>query len=119
MRKRNVHLQLWLSPKESQRLKELVKKSGLAQSAYLRHLINGLVPNDEPPPDYYAMMQELYRVGNSLHQIALAAHTLNVIDAQNYDHTVSLFKQTVETIINAVIRPRSMAYPQRKDRGVK
>ena len=25
---------------------------------------------DAPPPDYYAMMQQLYRIGNNLNQIA-------------------------------------------------
>ena len=44
---------------------------------------------DAPPPDYYAMMQQLYRIGNNLNQIAQKAHTLNVIDVQRYDTAVS------------------------------
>lgn len=35
------------------------------------------------------MMQQLYRIGNNLNQIAQKAHTLNVIDVQRYDTAVS------------------------------
>ena len=31
------------------------------------------------------MMRELYRIGNSLNQVAQKAHTLNVVDVQRYD----------------------------------
>ena len=49
MRKRNVHIQLWLSETEAARLQRLVKRSGLSREAYLRHLIGGVVPQDIPP----------------------------------------------------------------------
>ena len=80
MRNRNIRIQLWLNKKEADRLDKSVKKSGLSREAYLRHLINGLVPPEAPPPDYYSMMRELYRIGNNLNQIAVKAHTLGVID---------------------------------------
>ena len=85
MRKRNVHIQFWLDRKEAEILNKKVKRSGLSMSVYLRHLINGVVPQDAPPPDYYAMMRELYRIGNNLNQIAQKAHILNAVDAQRYD----------------------------------
>ncbi|MCQ4638671.1 plasmid mobilization relaxosome protein MobC, partial [Anaerovorax odorimutans] len=59
MRKRNIALLFRLNRKEAELLNKKVKKSGLSREAYLRHLVNGLLPNDAPPPDYYAMMQEL------------------------------------------------------------
>ena len=65
-----------------------VKKSGLNREAYLRQLISGVVPRDAPPPDYYAMMRELLKIGNNLNQIAQKAHVLNVVDAQRYDQEV-------------------------------
>lgn len=60
MRKRNVHIQFWLDKKEAEAFQKKVKKSGLSREAYLRHLVNGLEPQDAPPPDYYAMMRELH-----------------------------------------------------------
>lgn len=106
MRKRNVHIQFWLDKKEAEKLEKRVRRSGLSREAYLRHLISGLVPCDSPPPDYYAMMRELYRIGNSLNQIAQKAHMLGVIDTYRYDASVRLFEEAVKGITEAVILPK-------------
>ena len=63
MRKRNVHVQFWLDKKEAEAFNKKVKRSGLSREAYLRHLVNGLVPQDAPPPAYYDFMRELHRIG--------------------------------------------------------
>ena len=106
MRKRNVHIQFWLDKKEAETLRKKAKHSGLSSAAYVRHLINGVVPQDAPPPDYYAMMQQLYRIGNNLNQIAQKAHTLNVIDVQRYDAAVTQFEAAMKEITEAVVCPR-------------
>jgi predicted DNA-binding protein len=106
MRKRNIQIIIRLDKDEHQRLCKLVKKSGLSQEAYIRHLIDGVVPNDAPPPDYFSMMKELHGIGNNLNQIAQKAHVLNVIDVQRYDENMRLFNQTVRKITNTVILPR-------------
>ena len=49
MRKRNVHIQFWLDKKEAEAFQKKVKRSGLSREAYLRHLVNGLEPQDAPP----------------------------------------------------------------------
>ena len=107
-RKRNNRVQVRLDNKEHQAFLKAVKRSRLSQEVYLRHLINGGVPQDAPPPDYYSMMQQLYRIGNSLNQSAQKAHTLNVIDVQRYDAAVQKFEETVIQISEAVICPRPM-----------
>ena len=106
MRKRNISVITRLNKKEQQHLKAMVKRSGLSQEAYIRHLINGVIPNDAPSPDYFSMMTELHAIGNNLNQIASKAHRLNVIDVQEYDKAVRLFEKTVKDITNAVITPR-------------
>ena len=108
MRKRNVHIQFWLDCKEAEILNKKVKRSGLSMSAYLRHLINGVVTRDAPPPDYYAMMRELYRIGNNLNQIAQKAHTLQVIDAQRYDGDYRMLESAIQKITSAVVEPKPM-----------
>lgn len=108
MRKRNNHIQLWLNDKETETLAGNVKRSGLSREAYLRQLIGGVVPRDAPPPDYYAMMRELYRIGTYLSQIAKKAHALNMIDAQRYDIAVREFEAAVRTITEAVVLPSPM-----------
>ena len=106
MRKRNIHIQFWLDKGEAQSFDKKVKRSGLSREAYLRHLVNGVVPNDAPPPDYYSMMRELHSIGNNLNQIAQKAHILHVLDVQRYDDNVRLFERAVKTITNAVLLPR-------------
>lgn len=108
MRKRNVHVQFWLDKKEAENFQKKVRRSGLSREAYLRHLINGLVPKDTPPPAYFDFMRELHQIGNNLNQIAQKAHVLNVIDVQRYDAAMRRFEQIVEQITEAVILPQPM-----------
>ena len=108
MRKRNVHIQLWLDQKEAEALQKKVKRSGLSREAYLRHLISSLVPQDAPPPDYFSMMRELHGIGNNLNQIAQKAHTLNVMDVQRYDAACRKLDDAIRAITEAVILPRPL-----------
>lgn len=108
MRKRNVSIMFRLNNKEAENLNKKVKKSGLSREAYLRQLIQGVVPKDSPPPDYYSMMRELHRIGNNLNQIAQKAHTLNVIDVQRYDTDMRNFEKAIKLIMEAVILPEKI-----------
>ena len=108
MRKRSVHIQLWLSETEAARLQRLVKRTGLSREAYLRHLINGVVPQEIPPPDYFSFMERLYQVGNLLEQISRQTQAMGVINTVQYEKAVEQFHQLVEDITAAVILPRRM-----------
>ena len=108
MRKRNVKVQVWLDKKEAEQLQKKAKRSRLSVAAYIRHLIIGVVPREAPPADYYAMMRELYRIGNSMNQVAQKAHVLNVIDVQRYDAAVRAFEAAVREITDAVVAPQPM-----------
>ena len=108
MRKRNVKVQVWLNKKEAEQLQKKAKRSKLSVAAYIRHLIIGVVPRETPPADYYAMMRELYRIGNSMNQVTQKAHVLNVIDVQRYDAAVRAFEAAVREITDAVVAPQSM-----------
>ena len=96
MLQRNIKITFRLNQKESNHLKRLVKRSGLSQEAYLRQLINGLVPRDLPPPDYFSMMQALYAVGDALRKI----------DDAHCEEALQLYRQTVRDITAAVILPQ-------------
>ena len=108
MRKRNVKVQVWLNKKEAEQLQKKAKRSKLSMAAYIRHLITGVVPREAPPADYYAMMQQLYRIGNSMNQVAQKAHVLNVVDVQRYDAACRQFEVAVKEITAAVVEPQPM-----------
>lgn len=108
MRKRDVHVQLWLNQKEAEVLSRNAQRCKLSQSAYLRHLIMGYIPREAPPLDYHAMMRQIFHAGRSLNQIAIKAHVLNVIDAQSYDESVRMLEDAILRIEDAVIVPQKM-----------
>lgn len=62
MAKRTIEYKVRLSPAEAKALDTRVKKCRLSREVYLRHLIAGSIPREAPPPDYYAMMQEIYKL---------------------------------------------------------
>jgi len=94
-----------LYEKEAEHFSKMVKRSGLTKSTYLRQLINGFMPRDLPPPDYFAMMQSLYDVGAALGRVEQKARAVGAVDAAHYDEAVQLFRQTVRDITAAVILP--------------
>lgn len=105
---RTVEIKVRLNQKEVDILNEKVRKSGLSREAYLRQLISGLVPQDAPPPDYYAMMRELYRIGNNLNQIARKAQSLNMIDVPLYERAIGELETAIKQITEAVVLPRQL-----------
>ena len=107
MLKRNIKITFRLDKAENDRFKKRVKKSGLSQEGYIRHLLNSLVPTDLPPPDYYNMMRTLNAIGNTLDQIAQRAQVFS-IDTERYDETVAALDQAVVEITNAVMLPRKI-----------
>lgn len=108
MSKRNIEIKVRLNRKEAEALNKRVKKCGLSREGYLRHLIHGSIPREAPPADYYAMMQQLYRIGNSMNQVAQKAHVLNVVDVQRYDAACRQFETAVKEITAAVVEPQPM-----------
>jgi len=108
MTSRTHKISVRLNDKELIILKRNVKKTGISQEAYFRHLISGYIPREAPPPDYFAFMNELRRVGVSLNQIAAKAHSLGFIDEPKYDKTCDEFDELILKIVKAVISPQSM-----------
>ena len=112
MRKRDIPFLFRLSQEEAEAFRRRVQKSGLSQEAFVRQAIRGKRPRDAPLPDYYAMMRELYRIGNNLNQIAQKAHVLKVIDVQRYDAGMRQFEEAVRVITEAVVLPEEASLPK-------
>ena len=72
MRKRGIPILVRLNAQEQQNLKKHVKKSGLSQEAFIRSLINGYIPKELPPLDYFSMIRELHAIGSNLNQIDMS-----------------------------------------------
>jgi len=118
MQNKPIEIKLRLNHKEAETLNKRVQKSGLSREAYLRQLINNLIPTDLPPPDYHAMMNELRGIGRNINQIAQKAHVLNVIDTKRFDDAYAEYNKAMITIIEAVMLPRKVEQWQPPQSGL-
>lgn len=109
MSNRDVRIQIWLNSKDKISLDEKVKKSGLSREAYLRQLISGLVPQDNPPRDYHQMMRELAKVGEAVKRLSQKAELYRVIDKREYEEAIELFRNAVVAISSEVLLPKPMS----------
>jgi len=103
---RNIKVTFRLNKAEHARFKCNVARAGVSQEAYFRHFINGYALPDKPPPDYYSMMKELYKIGVNINQLAHMANATGVIDTEKYSEDARLLKGAIEKITKAVISPR-------------
>lgn len=105
MLKRNIKITFRLNAKEQQSLVKQVKKSGLSQEAFIRFLINGYVPKELPPPDYFFMTRELHAIGSNLNQIAAKANATGHIDKTAFQYEANRLRKAVQDIMEAVTAP--------------
>ncbi|MED4599738.1 MobC family plasmid mobilization relaxosome protein [Paenibacillus validus] len=105
MRKRSISFLLRLSESEHARLTREVEKTGLSREAYIRALINGYVPKQLPPLDYYAMIRELHAIGNNLNQLAVKAHTTGRLERAAFQEEADHLRRAVQHIQQAVTEP--------------
>lgn len=105
MLKRSIKITFRLNTQECQLLKKQVKKCGLSQESYIRTLINGYVPKELPPPDYYTMMRELHAIGSNLNQIAAKANATGHVDRTAFQYEANRLRKVVLDIQAAVTSP--------------
>ena len=80
---------------------------GLSREAYVRMLINGCIPHEAPNQEFYSMTRELYRIGNSMNQVARKAHIFNSIDVQRYDSAYRQLQKVIKEMFKAMVEPTS------------
>lgn len=112
MRKRSIRVQVWLNKEEKTKLQSSAKKAGLSQETYLRTLINGYMPKELPPIDYYSMMRELHAIGSNLNQVAARANATGHIDKTVFQYEANRLRKALLDIQEAVTSPE-----RRNDNG--
>jgi len=105
MRKRYKPIQVMLNDTEHMQIKEAAIKSGITVSTYIRLLITNCIPKPKPPPDYFALTRELRAIGNNIHQIAVKANALHVIDAASFKQYSDMLSRQISAIQDAVELP--------------
>jgi hypothetical protein len=113
MLKRNRKVTFRLTDKEFDRLHGRAHRARLSQEAYLRQLINGYVPKDAPPPDYYQMMRELAAIGNNLNQLTRAVNATGSINAHECSKVLTTLDEAIRQITQKVTMPERMPIPRK------
>lgn len=98
MRIRDIKKQVWLNEIELKTLKQNAKKTGMNQSAYIRNLIMGYKPKEQPSADMYEVINQLKFIGINLNQIARKANVLDIIDVAYYKKNHTKLNELVEQI---------------------
>lgn len=106
MRTRKHRIGLHLSDREFTKLDHAVKKSGLNYSVYLRHLIASRIPQDRPPPEYFAVLKELRAIGRNINQMAFIANATGIIDAVRFDEKYRELTGLILKLIDAAEMPK-------------
>lgn len=105
MRKRNIQVILRLTPAEMENLRKHASKAGLSQSAYLRLLLSGHTPREQPPIEYHKLLRELYAIGVNLNQIAARANATGFFLAGEYARNADALRQAILKIQAACTLP--------------
>lgn len=98
MRRRDIKQQLWLNETEKAKLKINAKKVGLNESEYLRSLIMGYRPKEQPKDEFYEDMKQLRGISININQIARKANSLGIVDAPFYKKTYQKLNKFMQEI---------------------
>ena len=93
MRIRDIKKNFYLNEEENTRLKNNCEKTGLSESSYLRALIMGYKPIEQPSENIFEIIKQLRGIGTNLNQIARQANYLEYIDAPNYKRTAEKLEE--------------------------
>lgn len=98
MRTRDIKKQVWLNEIELKTLRKNAKKAGLNESTYIRNLIMGYKPKEQPTENMYEIIKQLKLVGINLNQIARKANALDLVDAPFYKKVYASWHELSENI---------------------
>lgn len=69
MASRNNEIKIRLNDDELSLLNDKVIKSGYSRERYIRSLISGIVPRENPPLEYHKLINEFNHIGVNLNQL--------------------------------------------------
>ena len=102
MRSRKNQILFYLNDDELACFKKKIEKTGLSREAYIRKIIRNITPKEMPDADFHSILYQLRMIGNNIHQIAIKANTLQLIDVpeyrKNYEHLQAVIGEIMEAI---------------------
>ena len=98
MRRRDCRFQLRLTEAEMKLLKMQSQKCGLKPQAYIIALIENSPIRERPPKEFFALLEEMRRIGTNMNQIARQANSIGFIDTNAYWDNVKELENAISDI---------------------
>lgn len=102
MRKRNNRIVFYLSDSEKEMLDEKVWKTRLSRNTFLRNACFEIPVKEVPSISSYEVLYQLRKIGINIHQIAIKANSLGLIDAPLYQKNYEDLQKTISKIMGAL-----------------
>ena len=93
MRKRNLHISVWMNEQEYRHLKKQAELAGLGTDPFIRSLVAGVQIRPRPPDTYAALLRELSAIGNNVNQIAYWANARKGVTEDEIKDAAALVRE--------------------------
>ena len=80
MASRNNEIKIRLNDDELSLLNDKVIKPGYSRERYIRSLISGIVPRENPPLEYHKLINEFNHIGVNLNQLVKQLYNQPVLE---------------------------------------
>ncbi|MBP9989551.1 MAG: plasmid mobilization relaxosome protein MobC [Ruminococcus sp.] len=102
MRNRNNRIVFCMNDDELNKLNRKIEKSGLTRTAFLRKMCAGIEVKEQPSADFFDILYQLRMIGNNIHQVAIKANTLGLIDAPLYRKNYEMLQAVIGRIMEVI-----------------
>lgn len=100
-----VRILFAMTDSQHEKLKILARKAGLSKSAYIRRMIDGVVPQERPPVDFQKILTQMRYISNSMNQLARKANSTGHVDAEKIQMLAEQFKPLASMLYRYVTLP--------------
>jgi len=98
------------------RLCKYADKAGLPKTTYIRHLLNGCCPKENPPPEFWRLVRDLHALGNKLDQLIQLAQVFRSIHSARLEEIAARHSELTLAIIERMNLPESLDVPATLER---
>ena len=107
MTKRNNEIKIRFTKEELNALNTKAEACKMKREQYCRTVLNGTVPREYPPVDYYNLIVELRKVGSDINQLLNTAYAFNEVDVTLLKNTIESYRKTEHMIWESFSREAS------------
>jgi len=95
-------LHIRLTEQEYAQLSRFSQKSGMSKSTYIKLILNGVHPKEQPPSEYFMMMKELYLAARNLNYLIEYFRRTYDFNPTSFFEDYLLFSETLDRIQETV-----------------